>query len=359
MFKLIDSYIIKKFLGTFFFSLILIISIVVVFDLSEKIDDFLEKNIKLKEILFEYYLNFAPYYANMFMFLFIFIAVIFFTSKMASTSEIVAILSSGISFRRMMFPYFFSALVLALFSFILSSYIIPPANRVRIDFENKYINGTYYNQSRNIHKQLSQGVFMYIESYNISSDIGYRFSLEEFDGKQLKSKLISDYVKWDSTIQKWEINNYYIRYYGEFRDSVVSGRKIDTVLSILPEDFKMRPTEIETMSRPELNEFIKQKRLQGAENINVYLIEKYRRFAYPFASFILTLIGVSLSSKKVRGGIGLNIGLGILLSFSYILFMQISTQFAIGSSLPPLVSVWIPNVLYLFIGMYLYVKAPK
>lgn len=359
MFKLIDRYIIKKFLGTFFYSILLIISIVIVFDLSEKIDDFLEKDIPINEIIFDYYVNFAPYYGNMFMFLFIFISVIFFTSKLANNSEIIAILSSGVSFRRMMFPYFVSALALAILSFALSSYVIPPANKVRLAFENKYINGTFYNDSRNIHKQIATGSFMYMSSYHTDSDMGYKFSLEQFNGKKLESKLISEYIKWDTLKNKWTINNYYIRYYGKFRDSIVTGRKLDTTLNIKPKDFKMRITAIETLNREQLQDFINEQKLQGTENINAALVEKYRRFAFSFASFILTLIGVSLSSRKIRGGIGMNIGIGIGLSFAYILFMQVSTQFAIGSSMPPLLSVWIPNLLFLIIGILLYNKAPK
>jgi lipopolysaccharide export system permease protein len=176
--NILDRYIIKKFLGTFVFSIILIIALAVVIDISEKIDVFIEKQVPLHEILFDYYFNFIPYYTNLFLFLFVFISVVFFTSKMAGKSEIIAILGSGISFHRLMYPYFFSALVLAILSYFLGNFFIPPANKVRLDFENTYINGTYYNNDRNIHKQVSPGVYIYLESFNTTSNTANKFTIE-------------------------------------------------------------------------------------------------------------------------------------------------------------------------------------
>jgi len=359
MLKKIDLFIIKKFLGTFFFSIVLIISIAIVFDLSEKMDDFMEKKVPINEIIFKYYVNFVPYYVNLFMFLFVFIAVILITSKMAGQSEIIAILSAGVSFRRLMYPYFISALVLAIFSFFLSNFVIPHSNATRLDFEGKYIKGTFYNQERNIHKQISPGVFLYIENYNTSSDIAYKFTLEKFENKRLVSKLISDFAEWDTIVNKWKVTNYYIRTFKDSSQTVVHGGTIDTSITMFPDDFKQRLTDIETLNYWELNDFIAAQRLHGADNINVFLIEKYKRIVYPLATFILTLIGVSLSSRKVRGGTGLNIGIGLLLSFSFILAMQISTQFSINSTMPAIISVWIPNLIYLIIGIFLYRRAPK
>jgi lipopolysaccharide export system permease protein len=359
MFTKLDRYIIKKFLGTFFYSLLLLISIIIVFDIQEKFDDFMEKKAPLHAIVFDYYVNFAPYYANMFMFLFIFISVIFFTSKLANNSEIIAILSAGISFRRLLVPYFESALVLAVLSYLLSAYVIPPATAIRLNFENTYIKRAYVNNARNIHRQVNDSTRLYLQSYNAASNIGYRFSWEKFNGKEMKEKLMSDNIIWDSTLQKWKIQNYYIRYITENGDSVVTGKTMDTVLAILPTDFNQRLSQIETLNSDELHEYIDEQRRRGSENIEVFEVESYRRISYPFACFILTLIGVTLSCKKVRGGMGINLGIGLGLSFSYILFMQIFTQFAIGSSLPPLLAVWIPNIIYTIIGIVLYFKAPK
>lgn len=357
--KTIDRYIIRKFIGTYFFAIILIVGIAVIFDLSEKLDDFMEKKPPLSAIVFRYYLNFIPYFANLFSSLFTFIAVIFFTSKMAYNTEIIAILSSGVSFKRMLYPYFISATIIAVFSFLLTNFVIPPANSVRLDFENAYIKRPYQNSDRNIHKQVRPGVFVYMEAYNSYNQTGYKFSIEHFVDNRLQSKLISDYAKWDSTKNKWVATNYYIRNYQTEGQQILSGTTIDTSIFITPKDFTMRTNVVETMNLFQLNEFIAQQQLQGADTIDVFLVEKFRRIADPFSAFILTLIGVSLSSRKVRGGIGLHIGAGLGISFSYILFMQFSTMFAIGGSLNPFIAVWIPNILFAFIAIGLYRMAPK
>lgn len=357
--KIIDRYIIRKFIGTYFFAILLIVGIAVIFDLSEKLDDFMEKKPALSAIVFDYYLNFIPYFANLFSSLFTFIAVIFFTSKMAYDTEIIAILSSGVSFKRLMYPYFVSATIIATLSFFLTSFIIPPANRVRLDFQNTYIRKPYRNSERNIHKQVRPGVFVYMESYNPFSQTGYKFSIEHFIDNQLQSKFMSDYAKWDSTKNKWTATNYYIRNYNTEDQKIISGTNIDTMVYITPKDFTQREDIVETMNLFRLNEFIDQQRLQGADNVDVFLIEKYSRFAFPFSTFILTLIGVSLSSRKVRGGIGLHIGTGLAISFSYILFMRFTTMFAVGGLLTPGIAVWIPNILFSIIAVALYRMAPK
>jgi len=358
--KKIDIYIIKKFLGTFAFSIFAFIWILIIFDLSEKVGDFIDKEAPLNAIIFEYYLNFVPYFINMLSPLFIFISVILFTSKLAANTEIIAILSTGISFRRLMRPYLFSAIILAILSFALNNYIIPSANKRRLAFEERYLFVPLQNWDKNIHKQIAKGVYVYMESYSVNDNIGYQFSMEKFKDRRLQNKLISDFIKWDSTNSKWTIHNYRIRYFDkDNKERIVKGNKIDTVLSIRPADFKERDEIVETMNLNELNAFIDKKKLQGASKVQALLVAKYQRLAAPFAAFILTLIGVSLSSRKVRGGIGLNIGIGLLISASYILFMQISTNFAISSSLSPLLAVWIPNILYSIIGVYLYIRAPK
>ncbi|MDD3567383.1 MAG: LptF/LptG family permease [Bacteroidales bacterium] len=359
-FKIIDVYIIRKFIGTYIYAIVLIMGIAVIFDLAEKMDDFVSKGAPLKAIVFDYYLNFIPYFANLFSSLFTFIAVIFFTSKMAYNTEIIAILSSGVSFRRMMFPYFVSAFIIAVFSFLLSSFIIPPANRVRLEFENTYVKKQYRNTDRNIHRQVRPGIYVYMQSYNTHSNIGQRFSIEHIEDGELKSKLISDYVKWDTTINKWVAHNYHIREFQDTSEVIKHGTSIDTTIYLYPSDFSQRLNIVETMNMFELDDFIEEQRLQGNENVDFFLIEKYSRVAYPFSTFILTIIGVALSSRKVRGGIGLHIGLGLALSFSYILFMQFSTIFSVkGGNIPPLVAVWIPNFLYAIIAFVLYKFAPK
>jgi len=357
--KILNKYIIKKFLGTFVFAIALIIGLAVVFDITEKLDDFIEKQAPMQAIVFDYYFNFIPFYVNLFMSLFIFIAVIFFTSKMASDSEIIAIISSGVSFNRMMIPYFLSALILGIFSFVLSNFVIPPANRVRLDFENTYIFGTFYNAEHNIHRQIEPGTYIYMESYNTLTDTGYKFSLEKFNGNKLVYKLMSNFIRWDTASTQWTIHNYTVRELDGVNQTISKGKLKDTTLRMIPDDFKRRDTEKSTMNYFELNDFIADQQMRGETNVTAYLIEKHQRIAFPFSAFILTLIGVSMSSRKKRGGTGINIGIGLLISFAYILFMQISSQFSIKGNLHPAMSAWIPNIIFAIVGIFLYRAAPK
>jgi lipopolysaccharide export system permease protein len=360
--KIIDFYIIRKFLGTFFFSLVLILTIAVVFDFAEKIDDFMENHAPVRAIIFDYYFNFIPYFATLFAPLFVFISVIFFTSKMAVNTEIIAILNSGMSFRRMMWPYFLSGLVIATFTFSLTNFVIPHANLTRIQFEDKYYRSSAYKAGTvtNFHRQVYKNVLAYMEIYYTESQSGRNFSLEQFDDSgRLVSKLMAPQVRWDTAIHKWSAWNYYIRYINGKNDSISRGLRIDTALIVTPEDFARDPGFVGTMTYRELNDYIDLLRLQGSDELKLYLIEKQRRYSTSFAVFILTLIGVSLSSQKIRGGIGMQIGIGLGLSFSYILFMQFASQFSLKGNLNPMFALWIPNMLYAFIAAFLYRIAPK
>ena len=357
--KILDKYIIRKFLGTFFFSLALIILIAVVFDISEKLDDFIERKSPFKSIVFDYYFNFIPYLANLFAPLFVFISVIFFTARMAANVEIVAILNSGVSFRRLLFPYFIAAGMLAAISFYFNGWVIPHSNKIKLDFENVYIKNPVEFKDRNLHRQISPGVFMYMESYNNRNNTGYRFSLEKIENGKRTWFLNSDRIQWDSLTNKWIVQNYYIRSINGYHEKIESGMRKDTTFKIKPADFKRRLNIIESMDSRELNQFIREEKLQGSENVTTYLVEAYRRIALPFSTFILMLIGVSLSSKKIRGGIGAQLGLGITLSFAYIMFMQISNTFAINGSITPILAVWIPNIVFATVAVFLLRVAPK
>ena len=357
--KILDLYITKKFLSTFFFALGLIILIAIVFDISEKVDDFLEKKAPLKAILFDYYLNFVPFFANLFSPLFIFISVIFFTSKMASQTEIVAILSSGVSFKRLLLPYMAVATLLAGLSFYLNGWVIPHSNKTRLAFENTYIKNPYVLKSRNIHRQILPGEFIFFESYNTIDDMGFRFSYEKFENLNMIYKFKSDRLIWDTTENKWRAENYIIREIINNKESLHQGARIDTAFSFLPEEFSTRENNVITMDSDELRAYIEDKKMRGAEGIQFDEVELYRRSSFPFATFILTLIGVSLSSRKVRGGIGIQIGAGILLSFTYIMFMQISTTFATNGNMPSILAVWVPNIVFAAIALVLFRTAPK
>lgn len=358
--KIIDLYIIKKFLGTFFYSIALLSVVIIVFDLSEKIDDFLEKEAPISAIIFDYYLNFIPFFVNMFSYLFTFIAVIFFTSKMAQNTEIVAILSSGISFRRFLWPYFISAAFIGILSLYMANFLIPHTNKTMWAFEKTYIKNPIRNEDMNIHMQINPGVFIYVESYNTATNIGQKFSLEQFDPSgRMIYKLNSDRFEWSNTTGKWKISNYYFRHLGENSEVLGKGLEMDTLLNLLPTEFTIISDDIKTMDYFELSAFIEKESLRGSPKISEYKVEQYRRYAFPFSTLILTLIGVSLSSRKIRGGIGMHLGVGIALTFSYILFMQVSQVFAAVGGMPPLLAVWIPNIIYGLLSIYMIRMAPK
>ena len=358
--KRLDVYIVKKFITTFFVALLLIIGIVIIFDISEKIDDFVSKEAPLKAIIFDYYVNFVPYFMNMFSPLFVFITVIFFTSKMAADTEIVAILSCGISFHRMMVPYIFSATLIALFSLCLNLFIIPEANKTRLDFENQYIKQRYKGVGRNVHYQINPGEYVFAESFSSWNSTAYRFTLEKIEDDRLVSKISAESAVYDTTKKCWTLKKYFIREFNDdLTDRVRSGRQIDTVLALSVKDFYLTENTVETLTYSELNELIDIQRMRGDANVKFALIEKNTRFALPFSAFILTIMGVALSSKKRRGGIGWNIGIGIALAFTYILFLRFSQMFVHTGALPPFIAPWLPNVVFTIIAVFLYRIAPK
>lgn len=357
MIKRLDWYIIKKFLGTFFLSMVLIMAIAIIFDFQEKYDDFISHKAPIKAIIFDYYLNFIPYYANMFSSMFVFISVIFFTSKMAANSEIIAMHAGGISFHRFLVPYMITAGFLAIISWALILYVIPESNKVRIDFEDKYVRNKYQNWEKNIHRQVRPGMFVYMDSYNVDSENAFRFAIEKFEDGKLISKLTSDYARWDSTKNVWTVYNYFIRDLSGDVEKHIKGARLDTACYLDAKDLKMRDSYVEKMNIVALNEFIETQKLQGTDNIEKLMIEKHQRWALPFSTFILTLLGVCLSNKKKRGGTVINIVIGTTLCFTYILLLQVSTTFTLNLGFSPFISVWMPNFLYAIIAFFLYKKA--
>ncbi|MDR1115885.1 MAG: LptF/LptG family permease [Tannerella sp.] len=357
--KRIDRYIIRQFLGTFVFAMTGIILIVVVFDVNEKLDKFMVPEITLREIVMDYYVNFIPYFLSMFASLFTFIAVIFFTSKLADRSEIIAMLSTGMSFDRLMLPYGISAGIIALVMFVLSAYVIPPANEKRLEFEYSYIKkNKKVEYAHNVQLEVEPGIFAYFDRYSNSSRMGYSFSLERFDGKSLVSRLTANSIKYDS-LYNWTIIDYIIRDFDGMREHITPGTRRDTTLQFVPADFLISENDCETMTTPELKTHIERQKKRGIGNIQTFEIEYHKRFANAFSFFILTVIGVSLSSYKKKGGMGLNIGIGLGLSFSYILFMTVTSSFAVSGLVSPMIASWIPNIIYTFIAVYLYRKAPR
>lgn len=359
MLKKIDIYIIKKYLGTFFFSILLIISISVVIDISEKLDNFFDNNAPLKEIVFDYYLNFIPYFANLFTPLFAFISVIFFTSKMAYNTEITAILAGGISFNRMLRPYFISSIIIGLFSFLLSSYVIPPANETRLIFEGKYIRPIKSEVARNIQMEIEPGTILYIERYEEGRKRGSHISLEKFNGKTLVSRITGQTIEWNEETEIWKIKKYLIRDFDGIYETITKGDELDTVLNIHPQEFFITGEMAPQMTNIELRDHIQRQRARGMGNIKAFEVEYHKRYSMPFAAIILMIIGVSLSSKKIRGGMGLQIGFGIALSALYILFSTVSSMFAVKGQMSPLLAVWLPNIIFSIIAIALYFRAPK
>ena len=359
MIKIIDWYIIKKYLGTFIFTMAIFTVIIVIFDVSEKLDDFLKHEAPISGILFSYYAGFVPYYLNFLSPLINFIAVIFFTAKMADQTEIVPILSSGVSFKRFLWPYLISSTVIFIITLIFNLFIIPETNELKIDFENVYINPKSDNSKMYTHMQIDKNSYVYIENFDNNQKIGYKFSLEKFEGYDLKEKLIADKITWDSLKSKWTIENYSIRKIDGLRESMVSGQKMDTTLDMRPKDFEVYDNIYQAMNMRELNERIEKEETRGTGVMVDLKLEKYQRFIYPLSAYVLTLMGVSLSSRKVRGGVGLPLGIGIFLSFAYILFIRFSSMFALKGGLPPLIAVLIPNIFFGILGIYLLMKAPK
>ena len=357
--KKIDWYIAKKFILTFFLSLLLIIVIVIIFDLSEKIDYFVKNDAPLKAIIFDYYCNYIPYLVNMFASLFVFITVIFFTSRMAANSEIIAILSCGVSFHRMIIPYLASAALIAMFALGLNLFVIPHSNATRLEFETQYIKKNNSYHLRDIHYQISPGQFVYIESFSRWNNTAYKFTIEDMDGHRLTRKVSAETAVWDSTLTGWHLNKVFIRDYSAgLKDNVSYKEKIDTVIALNIKDLFNNEKTVETLDIRELNELIATQKMRGDANVMYAAIEKQRRMTMPFSALILTIIGVSLSARK-RGGIGWNIGIGIALAFSYIFFLRISEMFVYTDTLPPGIAMWLPNLLYMVIAYFLYRRACK
>jgi lipopolysaccharide export system permease protein len=361
--KILDLYIIRKFLGTYFFAIGLIMLIVVVFDYVEKMGDFTTLHAPFRAIVFDYILNFIPYFLNQFSGLFTFIAVIFFTSKLAYQTEIIAMLSGGMSFNRLMWPYFLSAATIAVISLTLSLYIIPPANLDRYDFEMKYLRKNQrVTVDENINRQIAPGMYASIRGFDADDNTAKFLTLETYEGNRITGSLEASPVTFDPKTGRWSASRYTTWQGGAAGDTATlrhHDQRLDTLLNIDASEFGRVEKLVEAMNINQLNDFIRQQKIKGSNKIESFEVERAQRFSYPFSTFILTLIGVSLSSRKVRGGTGLHIGVGITLCFGYIVIARFAQEFAKNGVMPPAIAVWIPNILFALIAVYLYRKAPK
>lgn len=360
--KKLDWYIIKKFLGYYFFSIALIISIAIVFDFNENLSKFTEHHAPARAIIFDYYANFVPYFANLFSALFVFVAVILFTSKLASNSEIIAILASGVSFKRLLRPYMITCVLLSALSFGLSAYVIPHGTVIRQNFETMYKNKKKNTSAENVQLQVDKGVIAYMQHYDNSMKRGYGFCLDKFQDKKLVSHLTAMDIQYDTISDSkyhWQLSNWKIRKLQGMKEHITSGAQKDTIIMMEPTDLVYSKGQQETFTSPELRDYISKQINRGSGNVVQYEVEYHKRIASSFASFILTIIGVSLSARKRKGGMGAALGVGLALSFGYIMLQTVSATFAIQANFPPVLAAWLPNFLFAIVAYFCYRKAPR
>lgn len=362
LFGRLDWYIIRKFIGTYIFSIVLIISIALVFDFNENLSKFTKYHAPWRAIVFDYYANFIPYYSNLFSPLFVFIAVIFFTSKLAGNSEIIAMLSSGVSFRRLMRPYMISCVLIASVTFYLNSFVIPHGTVIRQNFESLYRNSKKNTSAENVQLQVGKGTVAYIQHYDDRYKRGYGFSLDKFEGKKLFSHMTAMEIQYDTIADAkyhWKATNWKTRTLVGLRERIVTGDVKDTVILMEPTDLVYSKGQQETFTSPELLDYISKQTSRGSGNVVQYEVEFHKRIAMSFSSFILTIIGLSLSARKRKGGMGLYLGIGLGLSFGYIMLQTVSSTFAINAGTPPVLAAWIPNLIFAFIAYFCYRHAPR
>lgn len=360
--KKLDWYIIKKFLGYYFFSIALIISIAIVFDFNENLSKFTEHHAPARAIIFDYYANFVPYFANLFSALFVFVAVILFTTKLASNSEIIAILASGVSFKRLLRPYMITCVLLSALSFGLSAYVIPHGTVIRQNFETMYKNKKKNTSAENVQLQVDKGVIAYMQHYDNSMKRGYGFCLDKFQDKKLVSHLTAMDIQYDTISDSkyhWKLSNWKIRKLQGMKEHITSGAQKDTIIMMEPTDLVYSKGQQETFTSPELRDYISKQINRGSGNVVQYEVEYHKRIASSFASFILTIIGVSLSARKRKGGMGAALGVGLALSFGYIMLQTVSATFAIQANFPSVLAAWLPNFLFAIVAYFCYRKAPR
>ena len=360
--KRMDWYIIKKFIGTYIYSIVLIISLSIVFDVNENLAKFSQYNAPLKAIVFDYYANFVPHFANLFSPLFVFIAVIFFTSKLAGNSEIIAMLASGLSFRRLMVPYMVSCVLISLVTYYLGAYVIPHGTVIRQNFETLYKHKRKNTSAENVQLQVAPGVIARIQFYDNTRKCGYGFILDKFENKKIVSHMTASEVRYDTISNEkfhWKALNWKIRSLGGMKEKITEGTSLDTLIMMEPTDLVYSKGQQETFTSPQLKEYISKQQSRGSGNVVQYEVEYHKRIASSFASFILTIIGASLSSHKRKGGMGMYLGIGLVLSFTYIMLQTVSSTFSINAGFPPVIAAWVPNMIFAIVAYFCYRQAPN
>nr|WP_294937649.1 LptF/LptG family permease [uncultured Flavobacterium sp.] len=357
--KIIDKYILKRYLGTFTVMLLLFIPIGIVIDISEKVNKMIENKVPFVDVAI-YYFHFTIYFANMLFPIFLFLSVIWFTSKLANNTEIIAILSSGISFTRFLRPYIIGATMVSIFSLIMGFFLVPNASKGYNDFRYTYLkNNPKVRENQDVYRQISKDQFIYVSNFNYMSKMGFNFSLEKFKGDKLEYKIVANRIKWNEADSTYTLYGFKKRTVGELDDQLLSQEQRKMKLDFDIDDLTPVVYIAETMTLGELNRFIEKEKTRGSSNINTYLVVKYRKYSLPVSAFILTIIAVAVSAMKRRGGMGVNLALGIAFAFTFIFFEKIFGVLAEASSIPPLVAVWFPNVIFGILAIYLLRNAKR
>ncbi|MBV6644070.1 MAG: LptF/LptG family permease [Cyclobacteriaceae bacterium] len=356
--KKLDWYILRQFLSTFFFVVLILVLIICVIDFTEKNDDFIKNEVP-GNLIGMYYLTFFPYMSSLLTPITVFIAAVFITARLAARTEVIAILASGVSFRRMMYPYFVGAILVAMLSFYLNNYVIPEANKFRINFELAYLKKPFYFSDRNIHFKIAQNDYIYMDRYNNQRDVGYRVTLERIKDQKLFEKLNATRVEWDTATTKWRLVNWQRRQLQENGEIITAGKKLDTLLNLHPKDFDNKERLWETLTLTELNKYIQLQLSRGADDVQIYRIERYIRFMQPFTVIVLMFIGLIVSARKSRRGTGFQIALGFMIAFVFIIFFILARAIAEANTMNPLFAVWLPNIIFSVIGLIMYHTVPR
>jgi len=356
--KILDRYILKKFLVSYLFVVVILVAVIMVIDITEKSDDFLEHQLKFAQIA-GYYLDFVPWIANLITPITVFIATVFVTSKLAGHTEVVAMLSSGISFRRLLVPYLIGATLIAGTSFYLNGWLIPNSDKSRVEFLVTYTQRPFNYSQNNIHLKVAPESYLYLRNYNNHSKVGHAFTLETVRDNEMLEKFSARRVTWDEENAKWKVQDWTLREFDGRNEYVSKGMEMDTTLNITPKDFENSKYMEQTLTIDELNETIEVLRSRGADNVEVYVVEKYMKYMSPFAIIILTLIGVIVSARKTRGGVGFQIALGFLIAFIFIICFMLSREFALKGVVPPMIGVWLPNMFFTLVALVMYRTVPR
>jgi len=366
--KLLDKYILKRFLSTFFFVVVILLAVITVIDLTEKMDKFAKANLKASQIA-GYYLDFVPWIGSLITPITIFIATVYVCAQLAVRTEVIAMLSAGVSFRRFLFPFFLGSCLVAAISFVLNGWIIPNSNQSRLAFELQYLKNKYHFEQRNLHMQIATNTYLYMQSYNNGNQTGYHFTMEKFENNKLIKKFEANRIEWDTTKQKWRLRDWRLKNVDAVfertseaaanKDTTSRGAAMDTTLVINPKEFESDYRKYDGLTLNELISYIKKLRSRGSTGVEVYEVELYTRYSSPFTIFILVFMGAIVASRKSRGGTGLQIALGFLLSFIFILFFTLFRTFAENGAMPPEISVWIPNVVFGIISLFMYKYVPR